>query len=516
MSETVAGVVNYFLRISKYNGSGSHSATFRYQRTSGEALADKYVYEFDFRWIEASDMMSNCQVILVKMGAGGSVVCPGSYIADPSGNFVSYGGVNMFTGEWHAMKYLFARNETNDGWNGTAFCDGKVMYTFTVMGNDVPYVNYETRWNLKEDGVTKYSNLTLDVDRLKISAITQKGHVFVEKAEYAYLISEANCLSPAVYGKTCEWCGEMSKTETFTVGEKGEHSLGNVVSDRFKVCDADCNSALTYYKSCKICNMTSEDTFSIGALLGHDDAKIIVSEATRTEAEVCYYKCSRCNRTTEPATNGYPLSYCFYEDKKLPSTVSISGFRSEPLTEGLWACVLSEEVNGAVNYYLNVQKKSNTQTHNLTFASTEEGGEKYVYEFDFRWNYADRMRGNGPIIVKMKLADDQKAASTIVASSDGKSITYSGSKTLNSGEWHTIRYEFAKTSDGWSFVVKVDGANVDSGSFKGTGIPKVVYETRYGETEQVDTDGDGVAETTKIKNCTDISFDIDNVYIKKD
>ena len=140
----------------------------------------------------------------------------------------------------------------------------------------------------------------------------------------------------------------------------------------------------------------------------------------------------------------------------------------------------------------------------------------YVYEFDFRWNYAARMRGNGPIIVKLRLNGDQKGANTMLATNDGSQVTYGtdkyGSVVLKSGEWHTMRYEFTKTSDGWSYTVKIDGKTVERGSFAGSGIPGVLYETRYGETKKVDKDGDGIAETEEIINCTDISFDIDNVY----
>lgn len=522
MSESVGEAVNYFLRISKYRASASHSATFKYQRAKGEAIADKYIYEFDFRWIESSDMLSGNTMILVKMGAGGAVVCPASYVASPDGKSATYGGTTMRSGEWHAMKYLFTRNYRDDGWDGSVFCDGRKLYGFTVLGNDVPYVDYETRWNLTEGGVTRYNNITIDIDRLKVSASNEAGHSFTEIVSEDYLISEANCKSPAVYGKVCIWCFEMSETETFTYGELGGHKMNNVILDKHKVCDADCERAETYYKACQVCGETTGETFTVGEPLGHNDTKVIVSEATKTEAEVCYFSCSRCGRTTDPAPNGEPLCYVFNESMDLPATVTVGGFTKEPPeagSTGLWASVLSEEVEGVVNYYLNVQKYGNTSTHNLTFQSKESGGTRYTYEFDLRWHYSARMRGNGPIIVKIKLnnTEIQSCTETITAKADGSEIYY-GDVTLKSGEWHTVRYEFTRNADntGWSFVVKIGEVTVDSGSFLGDGIPKVCYETRYGQTQQVDTDGDGVTDSTAIKNCTDISFDIDNVFIGKE
>lgn len=511
MSEKVGEVVNYFLRVAKYKGSGSHSMTFKYQKKSGEALADKYVYEFDFRWISASDMLSGRGVILVKMGAGGAVVCPATYIANSTGNSVNYAGTNMYSGEWHSMRYLFVRNEADNGWVGTCFIDGEKNYGFTVEGNGVPYVDYETRWNLTEGGVIRYNNLELDIDRIRASASTQTGHSFEEIVDDRFLISEASCLSPAVYAKYCSVCGEFSAENTFTYGEKADHVYGNIASGELKVCDADCERAETYYRSCKTCGVKSSDTFTVGAPLGHDLTITIVKEATRTEPALARTECSRCDYSTEAAPYGDPLCYVFDEKKKLPNTVSVAGFRSEPLTEGLWACVLSENVNGAVNYYLNVQKYGATSTHNLTFKSGQAGKSTYIYEFDFRWHYAARMRGNCPIIVKMMLNGNQATAYSMAASADGSKVTYRD-VTMNSGEWHTMRYEFTKTSNGWSYTVKVDGKTVELGSFAGSGIPIVLYETRWGQTQKVDKDGDGIAETEEIINCTDISFDIDNVY----
>ena len=80
-----------------------------------------------------------------------------------------------------------------------------------------------------------------------------------------------------------------------------------------------------------------------------------------------------------------------------------------------------------------------------------------------------------------------------------------------------MRYEFTKNSSGdsWDLALTIDEKPITlaSSTVKGTEAPKIVYETRFGESESIDTDGDGAADTKVIKNCTDISFDIDNVYI---
>ncbi len=53
------------------------------------------------------------------------------------------------------------------------------------------------------------------------------NHVFVEEAVEDYLVSEANCNSPAVYHKSCKLCGELS-TETFVYGEEDHRYLDGV------------------------------------------------------------------------------------------------------------------------------------------------------------------------------------------------------------------------------------------------------------------------------------------------
>ena len=124
------------------------------------------------------------------------------------------------------------------------------------------------------------------------------------------------------------------------------------------------------------------------------------------------------------------------------------------------------------------------------------------------------MRGNLPIIVKFyQTGKDGYESFSYTAKSDGTEA-YHGGVTFKSGVWHKIRYEMEKTEEGnWQIDLFIDGEYKARETLSGSsGIPYVVYETRYGQTGKVDNDGDGIKETTVILNCTDISFDIDNVY----
>lgn len=52
-----------------------------------------------------------------------------------------------------------------------------------------------------------------------------KAHAFTETVDSQYLKSDANCVSAAVYYKSCSRCAQTSETETFTNGEALGHNL---------------------------------------------------------------------------------------------------------------------------------------------------------------------------------------------------------------------------------------------------------------------------------------------------
>ena len=66
---------------------------------------------------------------------------------------------------------------------------------------------------------------------VRVSTVTDEEHLatgehtYVEdqNAEGAF-VSEANCVSGAIYKKSCEVCGALHATETFTVGTASGHN----------------------------------------------------------------------------------------------------------------------------------------------------------------------------------------------------------------------------------------------------------------------------------------------------
>ena len=182
------------------------------------------------------------------------------------------------------------------------------------------------------------------------------AHSFTaEKAEEQYLKSAATCTAKAVYYKSCTVCGEKG-TETFSYGTPLDHDWGEWTQNsdqktHTRICkrdashtetkdchggtatctakavcedcetaygefaahsftaekaeenylksEATCTEPAVYYKSCKACGLTSEDTeqedtFQYGNPLGHD----YDTEWSQDETHH-WYVCKRCQDVAE-------------------------------------------------------------------------------------------------------------------------------------------------------------------------------------------------------------------------
>ncbi len=265
-------------------------------------------------------------------------------------------------------------------------------------------------------------------------------HVYIEKATKTFLTGGTQDDHP-VYYKSCQKCGAVNKNETFIV-----HDYERVTEDTYKITDATIYNAATYYESCTVCNKISDNTFTVGTAL-YDETKWNFA-GSGTEAALPSYV------TTE--TGG-----------------------------GKWATLKSENVAGAVNYYMNIGKGTGSSgTNSLTFHASETGASKYVYEFDFRWQGADNHISE-IIYVKAGVYNGSKktedgSKGSFAASGDGSYATYHGVKMMR-GEWHNIKYIYEQNAagDGWNGTVYVDGSKVHTFAMAKSGIPYINYETRW-------------------------------------
>ncbi|MDD7382295.1 MAG: hypothetical protein PUG37_05945, partial [Bacillales bacterium] len=109
-----------------------------------------------------------------------------------------------------------------------------------------------------------------------------------------------------------------STTDTTSDSSTVAHSHNynqQVVIDAYKVSNADCEHAATYYYSCS-CGDRGSETFEYGSPLGHDytkedhDIKYLVNGADCEHSAVYHYACTRCGKVGEETyTFGNPLGH---------------------------------------------------------------------------------------------------------------------------------------------------------------------------------------------------------------
>ena len=145
------------------------------------------------------------------------------------------------------------------------------------------------------------------------------AHVYTaQKAETAYLKTEATCQSPAVYYKSCAVCGASSKGQTgeatFTSGNLNAHVYTAEKAEvAYLKTAATCQSPAVYYKSCAVCGASSkgqsgEATFASGNLAAHvftaerAEAAYLKTAATSQSPAVYYKSCEVCGASSKGQT----------------------------------------------------------------------------------------------------------------------------------------------------------------------------------------------------------------------
>lgn len=136
------------------------------------------------------------------------------------------------------------------------------------------------------------------------------GHDFSSKTDSdTYLKSAATCVNDAVYYYKCSRCTESSKNHDGTTWTKAGTALGHKFSvkntdAKYRKSEADCINAAEYYYKCERCDVSSEGitdtTFIDGVALGHSwDTGVVTKEQKCTETGIKKYTCSRCGTTRE-------------------------------------------------------------------------------------------------------------------------------------------------------------------------------------------------------------------------
>lgn len=243
-SETLADEsTNYFWTIEKIHASGlSDNPAFTIKNAD---TCNDYAVEYDFRWISSSDTRDNEPIhVFFSLYDEGTKKwtnqLPAWYgstninDADGTNKGVNHLGVDMYSGEWHNLRFEFNKFINPDGvrcYQISLFIDGKLIHTSTQDRNKSYWkettqfkIGYETRY--LSGG--KYSDVNFDLDNIHIDsmAATNPIHVYSENANEAALKTPATANTRAVYYKSCV-CGAKSE-DTFEYGQRDNLAAGKL------------------------------------------------------------------------------------------------------------------------------------------------------------------------------------------------------------------------------------------------------------------------------------------------
>ena len=146
--------------------------------------------------------------------------------------------------------------------------------------------------------------------------VNAKGHDYTKKIyREEYLYSPQDCVNPNIYFYACSSCGKNGKYEedenkytnlTFEADKPLGHKWVEKIADEYKISDATCTTAAKYYKSCSVCSIKSEESFTVTEAFGHSNwvkptaaeiearkELLAVKADCETDAQY-YYVCELC------------------------------------------------------------------------------------------------------------------------------------------------------------------------------------------------------------------------------
>ena len=146
--------------------------------------------------------------------------------------------------------------------------------------------------------------------------VSAKGHDYTRKIyKEEYLHLPQDCVNPNIYFYACLSCGKNGKDETdtnkytnltFEADKPLGHTWVEKIADEYKISDATCTTAAKYYKSCSVCSIKSEESFTVTEAFGHSNwvkptaeeiearkELLAVKADCETDAQY-YYVCELC------------------------------------------------------------------------------------------------------------------------------------------------------------------------------------------------------------------------------
>lgn len=114
--------------------------------------------------------------------------------------------------------------DPNDPQDVSTDLSGDVLQLKFKIKDAAPFGQHTITLRLRHE---RNNQLVVDETVTLTINIACTNHSYISEVDAQYLVSEANCQSPAIYKKSCEHCGAASATETFENGTKLDHTYTN-------------------------------------------------------------------------------------------------------------------------------------------------------------------------------------------------------------------------------------------------------------------------------------------------
>lgn len=215
--------------------------------------------------------------------------------------------------EWVEDKYLASSATCTEAatYYKSCACGEKSSETFVsgeALGHDFSELNAKVDASCIADGHVEYKSCSrceknFDADGKEIADIViakdPSAHGFGDWVEEV----SATCSAEGVKGhKDCTLCGKHFDVDGVEIVDlsitKLNHTFAEIANEDTLVSGANCQSPAVYYKSCSVCHVNSEETFTYGEIGNHilDDGicticnkiKVAVDKNDGSDASISY------------------------------------------------------------------------------------------------------------------------------------------------------------------------------------------------------------------------------------
>ena len=188
------------------------------------------------------------------------------------------------------------------------------------------------------------------------------AHNYV-KTDDADKLEDANCSTPAVYAKECQYCGKHGGG-VFAKGEVVDHSFtAEEAHSNYLATEKTCADYATYYCSCATCNLKGTDTFEfvLGGKLPHTEDAGVYDKTTGIRT----YHCDECHNVARTVGVEFSMSVT------LGTNLDVNYF----------ATVDTEATNPVLNIEVPGQEKLNATIAGVKYGTAEDGRDIYVFTY---------------------------------------------------------------------------------------------------------------------------------------